>query len=108
MAGSKFLNIDKDATLAGNSDSTVSSQKAVKTYVDTGLANKINTSEKGAASGVATLDSNTKVPIAQLPSDTTITLGTSNTVLPTQNAVKTYVDNQVSAVKACIFRNWSD
>ena len=31
---SKFLNIDTDSTLSGNSDSTVASQKAVKTYVD--------------------------------------------------------------------------
>ena len=31
---SKFLNIDTDSTLSGNSDSAVASQKAVKTYVD--------------------------------------------------------------------------
>lgn len=95
MAGSKFLNIDKDTTLAGNSDSTVSSQKAVKTYVDTGLEGKINTSEKGAASGVATLDSNTKVPIAQVPHSTSTSLGDSNTVVPTQGAVKSYIDNNL-------------
>lgn len=95
MAGSKFLNIDKDATLAGNSDSTVSSQKAVKTYVDTGLEGKINTSEKGAASGVATLDSNTKVPIAQVPHSTSTSLGDSNTVVPTQGAVKSYIDDNL-------------
>lgn len=95
MAGSKFLNIDNDTTLAGNSDSTVSSQKAVKTYVDTGLEGKINTSEKGAASGVATLDSNTKVPIAQVPHSTSTSLGDSNTVVPTQGAVKSYIDNNL-------------
>ena len=31
---SKFLNIDTDGTLSGNSDTSVASQKAVKTYVD--------------------------------------------------------------------------
>ncbi len=31
---SKFLNIDTDRTLSGNSDTTVASQKAVKTYID--------------------------------------------------------------------------
>jgi len=66
MAG-KFLNIDTDATLAGNSDIAVSSQKAIKTYVDTGLTGKINTSAKGAASGVASLDSNATIPDAQIP-----------------------------------------
>ena len=36
---------------------------------------RIPTSEKGAASGVATLDANTKVPVAQLPLATTTTAG---------------------------------
>ena len=31
---SKFLNVDTDGTLSGNSDTTIASQKAVKTYVD--------------------------------------------------------------------------
>ena len=31
---SKFLNIDTDGTLSNNSDDTIASQKAVKTYVD--------------------------------------------------------------------------
>ena len=36
---SKFLNLDVDGTLAGNSDDVVSSQKAVKTYVDQQVGN---------------------------------------------------------------------
>lgn len=35
---SKFLNIDTDATLSGNSDTTVASQRAVKTYIDQQIA----------------------------------------------------------------------
>ena len=37
-----------------------------------GLANKINSSEKGAASGVATLDTTSKMPLSQLPTITTL------------------------------------
>ena len=36
-----------------------------------GLANKINTSDKGGLNGVASLDGSAKVPIAQLPTGTT-------------------------------------
>ncbi len=36
---SKFLNLDVDGTLAGNSDNIVASQKAVKTYVDQNVSN---------------------------------------------------------------------
>jgi hypothetical protein len=45
----------------------VNSTFSQNTYVNTQLSNKINTSEKGAASGVATLDSGGKVPSTQLP-----------------------------------------
>ena len=41
----------------------------------TDLAAKVDDTEKGAASGVATLDGGTKVPIAQLPDATTTTKG---------------------------------
>ena len=36
----KAITLDTDGTLAANSDALVPSQKAVKTYVDTGLATK--------------------------------------------------------------------
>lgn len=42
--------------------------KADKTYVDAELLNKLNTSLKGAASGLAELDASGKVPASQLPS----------------------------------------
>lgn len=40
----------------------------IKAFVNTGLGTKINTSEKGADSGVATLDANGKIPASQIPS----------------------------------------
>ena len=44
---SKFLNIDTDGTLSENSDETVSSQKAVKTYVDQKVHNATITIKQG-------------------------------------------------------------
>jgi hypothetical protein len=49
-------------------DPTLAQQSATKTYVDTGLALKINSSLIGANSGVASLDSGGKIPSTQLPS----------------------------------------
>ncbi len=71
--------IDTDPNLALDSDLVVPSQKAIKDYVDTGL--------------------NTKQPtLGYTPENvanksTATTLGTSNTLYPTQAAVKAYVDN---------------
>lgn len=39
--------LDTDGTLSADSDSMVPSQKAVKTYIDTGLASKVDTSALG-------------------------------------------------------------
>jgi hypothetical protein len=44
--------IDTDGTLAANSDTKLASQKAVKTYVDTGLGTKAATSHSHAASDI--------------------------------------------------------
>ena len=38
----KFLNISTDGTLAGNSDETVVSEKAIKTYADTKQAQLVS------------------------------------------------------------------
>ena len=60
-----------DGTLSANSDSLLPTEKAVKTYVDTGLGTKQNTlgyiaenvANKGAANGYVPLDAGTKIPI---------------------------------------------
>ena len=40
---------------------------ANKDYVDTGLSSKMNSAARGAPSGVASLDANSLIPIAQIP-----------------------------------------
>ena len=54
---------DTDSTPTENSTKLVESGG-----VYSALGNKVDTSEKGAASGVATLDANGKLPAAQMPS----------------------------------------
>jgi len=65
--------LDTDGTLAANSDSKIASQKAAKTYVDTGLSGKQNSlgftpenaANKNAVSGYAGLDSSSKLTGSQ-------------------------------------------
>ena len=57
----------------------------------------IPTTEKGAASGVATLDTSTKIPIAQIPTQSTVS--NSTTQVPTGAAVYTHT-NATSAHSA--------
>ena len=65
--------------------------------LQTALGGKIPATEKGAASGVATLDSNGKVPFAQLPSvDATPTSGSGNPV--SSGGVYTALDGKVDKV----------
>jgi hypothetical protein len=67
--------LDKSAVGLGNVDNTADADKPISTAVQTALNAKENTANK---------------------SDVT-TLGTSDVLFPTQNAVKTYVDTQISA-----------
>ena len=55
-------------TITSLADPTQDSDAATKGFVDTGLAAKLDASEKGAADGVAELDSSGKVLASQLPS----------------------------------------
>ena len=57
------LTLNPDATPTANSSKPVTSG-GVKTALDT----KLDSSQKGAASGLAELDANGKVPSSQLPS----------------------------------------
>lgn len=59
-------NLDKDDVGLSNVDNTSDLDKPISTATQTALNGKINTSEKGAANGVATLDSAGKVPTSQL------------------------------------------
>lgn len=51
----------------GNVDNTADADKPVSTAMQTALNGKVNSSEKGAANGIATLDANGKVPSSQIP-----------------------------------------
>ena len=51
----------------GNVDNTSDADKPISTATQTALNSKIASTEKGTASGVATLDANGKVPTSQLP-----------------------------------------
>lgn len=55
-------------TSLGVSDTLYPTQNAVKSYVDSGLSTKINSTEKGAANGVVPLNSSTKIDAVYLPS----------------------------------------
>jgi hypothetical protein len=63
----------KTALGLGSVDNTADTAKPVSTAQQTALNLKQDTSAKGAASGYASLDSGTKVPIAQLPTGTSAT-----------------------------------
>jgi hypothetical protein len=67
--------IDTDGTLAGDLDTRIPSQKAVKTYADT----KIPLTQKAAASGVASLDAGSLV--VQNPANATATPTASKIVI---------------------------
>lgn len=92
--------------LANNSGETLFHQRGASTEIRNSAYNKsliikstltfdnnkvLDASDKAVANGVASLDSNTKVPVAQLPYTTS--MGTSNELLPTQNTVKSYTDS---------------
>ena len=68
--------LDKTAVGLSNVDNTSDLNKPVSTATQTALDTKENTSNKS----------------------TTTTLGTSDVLFPTQNAVKTYVDNNITSV----------
>jgi len=62
----------------------------------------LNAADKGAASGVVPLDSSSKIDNSYLNLDTTVTSDASNAV--TSSAVYTYVNNQIAAADAMIYK----
>ena len=62
----------------GNADNTSDMNKPVSTAAQTALNLKINTVDKGANNGVASLDGGGKIPLAQLPTGALIYKGTWN------------------------------
>jgi hypothetical protein len=75
--GETINEFSSDGTLAGNSNTAVPTEYAVKTYADS----KVSTANAELVNSLIS---------------TVVTLGTSNTVVPSQNAVKTYVDTSLT------------
>lgn len=90
--------LETDGTLADNSDSKVPTQKAVKTYADTKIAKTTNITalnETGIADGeIAVFNlTNKDIRTSNVVISTDGTLaGNADTNMPTEKAVKTYVD----------------
>jgi hypothetical protein len=87
-------------TTLGTSNILFPTQNAVKTYVDTNITtvNANNTALQATVSANATATTATLILKEDAANkSTTTTLGTSNVLFPTQNAVKTYVDSQVAS-----------
>jgi len=72
------LGIVKGDVGLGNVDNTSDLSKPISTAMQTALDLKINTSDKGANNGVATLDAGGKVPASQLPVGSQVYKGTWN------------------------------
>jgi hypothetical protein len=95
--------LDTDGTLAGNSDVKVASQKATKTYADLKIAKATNVTaitDTGIADGeIAVFNlSNKDIRTSNAVISTDGTLASdADTNIPTEKAVKTYVDGVVIA-----------
>jgi hypothetical protein len=90
-------------TTLGTSDLLFPTQNAVKTYVDSNITT-VNANNTALQATVVANATATTAALA-LKEDaanksTTTTLGTSNVLFPTQNAVKTYVDSNITTVNA--------
>src|ERR1043166_9346444 len=101
-------NKDTDGTLAANSDTKYPSQKAVKTYVDNATPTIANASDtvKGItklsvapASPTNPIAFGANDPAVELTANKTqhLAQATSDTLYPSQKAVKTYADTKVVA-----------
>lgn len=62
-----FQTLDKNSVGLNNVDNTSDANKPISTATQTALNAKLNSSEKGVANGVATLDATVKIPVAQIP-----------------------------------------
>lgn len=97
----KFLNISTDNTLGGNSpsDETVSSQKAIKTYVDTGLSDKQDSLTAGTGIDIT----NDTISVIAPTLINTATQPRSITILGTAAS-----DNRTINIGYDSLGNWSD
>uniref|UniRef100_UPI0037BE2913 hypothetical protein n=1 Tax=Flavobacterium sp. TaxID=239 RepID=UPI0037BE2913 len=102
------------ATTLGTSDQLFPTQNAVKTYVDTQVASATipdaDATTKGKIQLTGDLGGTAASPTVpglankenSANKSTATTLGTSDDLFPTQNAVKTYVDTNITSVNSTI------
>lgn len=94
--------LDTDGTLTANSDTKVASQKATKTYGDTKLAKTTDVTsinDTGIADGEIAVFNKTNKDIRtsdKVFSTDGVLTGDSDNNIPTEKAVKTYVDGKVT------------
>jgi uncharacterized ubiquitin-like protein YukD len=97
--------LDTDNTLTSNSDLKVPSQKAIKSYVDTGLSGKVattvtvnghalssNVTVTATDVGLGNVSNVNQIPLSYLDTDVTLTAN-SDTKVASQKAIKAYVDS---------------
>lgn len=118
------LSLDTDGTLTANSDTKIASQKATKTYTDTGLATKEPTILAGTTSqywrgdkswqtldksavGLGNVDNVQQMPLSYLDTDTSLTAN-SDSKVPSQKAIKTYADNLIGNANAVVYKGTID
>jgi hypothetical protein len=88
--------IDIDTSLAGDSATSIPTQHAVKSYVDTHGSSVSVSIPLKLTGGVISIMNNAGSPAAVTKVDVDTTLvGDSNAAIPTQHAVKTYIDTKV-------------
>jgi hypothetical protein len=85
--------IDKTMVGLGNVDNTTDLAKPISTATQTALNLKANTTDVSTSLGLKEDAAN---------KSTTTTLGTSDVLFPTQNAVKTYVDGNMTSITNAI------
>ena len=111
MTGTAYTrNYSTSTTLAGNSDSNVPTEKAVKTYADTKVPKTTTVNSKDLSGnivldktdiGLGSVDNTQQLPMSYLDTSTTLA-GNSDTKVPSQKAVRTYVGTKVGETP---FRN---
>ncbi|MBD2681496.1 MULTISPECIES: hypothetical protein [Nostoc] len=88
--------ISNDVTLAGNSDLTIPTEKAIKTYADT-KALLAGSANQDFQTKNLTVNSNLKlqqgVTVNKISNDVTLA-GNSDLTIPTEKAIKTYADTK--------------